>query len=62
MPDEFMYTMTNAAIIRRFVDEVITEGKIDSAARYVREDIFRAMRTGFPDIRLIDQGANYGRR
>ena len=61
----------NAAIIRRFVDEVITAGKIDSAGLYVWEDvveqvplpgqgpgleglkdIFRAMRTGFPDIVL----------
>jgi steroid delta-isomerase-like uncharacterized protein len=29
----------NAMIIRRFVDEVITEGKIDSAAQYVWEDV-----------------------
>ena len=29
----------NAAIIRRFVDEVITHGKIESAARYVWEDV-----------------------
>jgi steroid delta-isomerase-like uncharacterized protein len=29
----------NAAIIRRFVDEVITHGKIESAAQYVREDV-----------------------
>jgi len=29
----------NATIIRRFVDEVITEGKIDSAAQYVWEDV-----------------------
>ncbi len=29
----------NAAIIRRFVNEVITEGKIDSAAHYVWEDV-----------------------
>lgn len=29
----------NAAIVRRFVDEVITLGKIDSAARYVWEDV-----------------------
>jgi predicted ester cyclase len=28
----------NATIIRRFADEVITEGKIDSAAQYVWED------------------------
>jgi steroid delta-isomerase-like uncharacterized protein len=29
----------NATIIRRFVDEVITQGKIDSAAQYVWEDV-----------------------
>jgi hypothetical protein len=29
----------NATIVRRFVDEVITEGKIDSAAQYVWEDV-----------------------
>src|SRR5450755_1917537 len=29
----------NATIIRRFVDEVITEGEIDSAAQYVWEDV-----------------------
>jgi len=29
----------NAKIIRRFVDEVITEGKSDSAAQYVWEDV-----------------------
>jgi steroid delta-isomerase-like uncharacterized protein len=29
----------NAEIVRRFVDEVITEGKIDSAAQYVWEDV-----------------------
>jgi predicted ester cyclase len=29
----------NAAIIRRFADEVITQGKIDSAAQYVWEDV-----------------------
>ena len=29
----------NAMIIRRFVDEVITRGKIDSAAQYVWEDV-----------------------
>jgi len=29
----------NAAIIRRFVEEVITQGKIDSAAQYVWEDV-----------------------
>ena len=29
----------NATIIRRFVDEVITEGKIDSAAQFVWEDV-----------------------
>ena len=29
----------NATIIRTFVDEVITQGKIDSAAQYVWEDV-----------------------
>jgi predicted ester cyclase len=29
----------NATIVRRFVDEVITQGKIDSAAQYVWEDV-----------------------
>jgi len=29
----------NATIIRRFADEVITQGKIDSAAQYVWEDV-----------------------
>jgi steroid delta-isomerase-like uncharacterized protein len=29
----------NAAIVRRFVNEVITGGKIDSAAQYVWEDV-----------------------
>jgi len=29
----------HATIVRRFVDEVITEGKIDSAAQYVWEDV-----------------------
>ncbi len=29
----------NAMIVRRFVDEVITQGKIDSAAQYVWEDV-----------------------
>lgn len=72
-----------ATIIRRFVDEVITGGKIDSGAQYVWEDvveedvveqvslpghgpgleglkdIVRAMRAGFPDIRLPHRGANY---
>src|SRR5580692_6287375 len=32
-------SQNNAEIVRRFVDEVITEGKIDSAARYVWEDV-----------------------
>ena len=31
--------LDNATIIRRFVDEVITEGKFDSAAQYVWEDV-----------------------
>jgi steroid delta-isomerase-like uncharacterized protein len=29
----------NAAIVRRFVDDVITAGNIDSAAQYVWEDV-----------------------
>jgi steroid delta-isomerase-like uncharacterized protein len=29
----------NAMIVRRFVDEVITQGKIESAAQYVWEDV-----------------------
>ena len=29
----------NATIVRNFVDEVITQGKIDSAAQYVWEDV-----------------------
>lgn len=29
----------NATIIRRFADEVITQGKIESAAQYVWEDV-----------------------
>jgi steroid delta-isomerase-like uncharacterized protein len=29
----------NAAIVRRFVDEVITQGKIDLAAEYVWDDV-----------------------
>jgi steroid delta-isomerase-like uncharacterized protein len=29
----------NAMIVRRFVDEVITQGKIDSAAQYVWDDV-----------------------
>jgi len=29
----------NATIVRRFVDEVITHGKIDSASQYVWEDV-----------------------
>ena len=29
----------NAAIVRRFVDEVITQGDIDSAAKFVHEDV-----------------------
>jgi hypothetical protein len=32
-------TQENATIIRHFVDEVITQGKIDSAAQYVWEDV-----------------------
>jgi len=29
----------NATIVRNFVDEIITQGKIDSAAQYVWEDV-----------------------
>jgi steroid delta-isomerase-like uncharacterized protein len=29
----------NPTVVRRFVDEVITQGKIDSAAQYVWEDV-----------------------
>ena len=29
----------NAMIVRRFVDEVITQGKVESAAQYVWEDV-----------------------
>ena len=29
----------NAMIVRRFADEVITQGDIDAAARYVCEDV-----------------------
>ena len=38
----------NAAIVRRFVDEVITGGKIDSADQYVWEDVVEQViaRTG----------------
>jgi steroid delta-isomerase-like uncharacterized protein len=32
-------TQDNAAIVRRFVDEVITQGKIDSAGEFVCEDV-----------------------
>lgn len=32
-------TQENAATIRRFVDEVITQGKIESAVQYVCEDV-----------------------
>ncbi len=32
-------TQDNAKIVRSFVDEVITRGKIDSAAQYVWEDV-----------------------
>ena len=32
-------SQNNAEIVRRFVDEVITEGKIDSAGQYVWEDV-----------------------
>jgi steroid delta-isomerase-like uncharacterized protein len=32
-------TQENAITVRRFVDEVITQGKIDSAAQFVWEDV-----------------------
>ena len=32
-------TQGNSAIVRRFVDEVITQGKIDSASEFVWEDV-----------------------
>ena len=32
-------TQDNATIVRRFVDEVITQGNIDSAARFVWDDV-----------------------
>jgi steroid delta-isomerase-like uncharacterized protein len=32
-------TQDNAITVRRFVDEVITQGKIDSAAQFVWEDV-----------------------
>jgi steroid delta-isomerase-like uncharacterized protein len=32
-------TQDNATIVRRFADEVITQGDIDSAARFVWEDV-----------------------
>ena len=34
-----MSTEDNAAVVRRFVEEVITQGDIDSAARFVWEDV-----------------------
>ena len=38
-PEENGMGQDNATIIRRFADEVITGGKIDSAAQYVWEDV-----------------------
>src|SRR4051812_3253242 len=38
-PRENRMALDNATIVRRFVDEVITEGKIDSAGQYVWEDV-----------------------
>jgi steroid delta-isomerase-like uncharacterized protein len=32
-------TQENATVVRRFVEEVITQGDIDSAARFVWEDV-----------------------
>jgi steroid delta-isomerase-like uncharacterized protein len=34
-----MNTQQNATVVRRFVEEVITRGDIDSAARFVWEDV-----------------------
>ena len=34
-----MSTQENATVVRRFVEEVITQGDIDSAARFVWEDV-----------------------
>lgn len=34
-----MSTQDNAAIVRRFVEQVITQGDIDSAAQFVWEDV-----------------------
>ena len=34
-----MSTLENAAVVRRFTEEVITQGDIDSAARFVWEDV-----------------------
>ncbi len=34
-----MSTQENASVVRRFVDEVITKGDIDSAAQFVWEDV-----------------------
>ena len=32
-------TQDNSAIVRRFVDEVINQGKMDSAGEFVWEDV-----------------------
>lgn len=34
-----MSTLENATVVRRFAEEVITQGDIDSAARFVWEDV-----------------------
>ncbi len=34
-----MSTQENAAVVRRFAEEVITQGNIDSASRFVWEDV-----------------------
>lgn len=34
-----MTTQENASVVRRFTDEVITQGNIDSAAQFVWEDV-----------------------
>ena len=34
-----MSTQENAAVVRRFAEEVITQGEIESAARFVWEDV-----------------------
>jgi hypothetical protein len=38
----------NATIVRRFVDEVITQGNIEAAAQYVWEDVIEQVPLPFP--------------